>query len=565
MIRFKFDSRRRGWIIFAYILSVCIVSTAVLSYFILNDNWKEEANRANMSLLREVDSKIAFVLQAIDKETIPESYIYEAIRNAVDLESGDLYIVNAEGVIVSHRDKRMINRTADSDPVLSRLSFDRKEGIVVGAPDGAGRTIFYYTSPHTRWKIVSVVPKLLSHEGMLQVRNTLLGICIVLLAFVALAAGRRTSRRVNGLVRNVYDLLKVNRSYPSNEVVNAGLTQTEETGTKMAADGDRAFRQMTELESALKWRLAIQLLTGIGKRADSDTLLSLASLGCKLHTSSFVVICIELDRKEGASPEHKHPFCCDLSNAAEEMIDIGNRGISVQIEQGLTAAIISFEDPGESNLPRAYAVSELIKHYAENDLKRSVTIGIGRVVESAEHIRLSYRQAEAALKYKITLGCSSIIYFGDADERDDSISETEHFMFGLNDDAVGRVGEKRYYRERHEVVDSMLAFIRQHYGRSDLSLNLLADQFKQSVYHLSRIFKEQTGGNFIDYVLRLRVEKAKELLLASDKKVRDVAEEVGYRNLNSFVRIFKKTTGFTPTEFRDQGTEQPEKPAKSAK
>jgi YesN/AraC family two-component response regulator len=61
------------------------------------------------------------------------------------------------------------------------------------------------------------------------------------------------------------------------------------------------------------------------------------------------------------------------------------------------------------------------------------------------------------------------------------------------------------------------------------------------------------------------VEKAKELLLASDKKVRDVAEEVGYANLNSFVRIFKKTTGFTPTEFRDQGTEQPEKPAKSAK
>ncbi|MDF2717536.1 MAG: hypothetical protein K0R28_4461 [Paenibacillus sp.] len=564
MIRFKFDSPRRGRIIYAYILSVCIVSTAVLSYFILNDYWKEEANRANLSLLREVDGKIAFVLQAIDKESIPESYIYESMRNAVDLGSGDLYIVNAEGVIVSHRDKRMLNRTADSDPVLSRLPFDRKEGIVMGAPGGAGSTLYYYISPQTGWKIVSVVPKLHSHEGMLQVRNTLLGISIVLLAFVAMAAGRR-SLRGSGLVRNVYALLKANRSYPYNEVNDAGLTVTEDAATQMVADGERTYRQMTELKPALKWRLAIQLLTDIGKRADSDSLLSLESLGCKLYTASFVVICIEFDRKVGALPEHMHPFCCALSNAVEEMIGMRNRGISVQIEHGLTAAIISFEEPGESNLPRTYEVSELIQQYAEDHLKRTVTIGIGRVVESADHIRLSYRQAESALKYKMTFGCNSIIYFGDVEERDDSISETEHSKAGLPDEAAGRVGEKRNYRERHEVVDSMLAFIRHHYGRSDLSLNLLADQFKQSVYHLSRIFKEQTGGNFIDYVLLLRVEKAKELLLASDKKVRDIAEEVGYANLNSFVRIFKKTTGFTPTEFRERGTEQPEKPAKSAK
>jgi YesN/AraC family two-component response regulator len=136
----------------------------------------------------------------------------------------------------------------------------------------------------------------------------------------------------------------------------------------------------------------------------------------------------------------------------------------------------------------------------------------------------------------------------------DNVVQVEQCLIGLLEEAAGRIEEKRNNRERHEVVDKMLVFIRDHYGRSDLSLNLLAEQFKQSVYHLSRIFKEQTGGNFIDYVMRLRMEKAKELLRESGHKVRDIAEEVGYTNLNSFVRIFKKSTGFTPTEFREMET-----------
>ena len=68
--------------------------------------------------------------------------------------------------------------------------------------------------------------------------------------------------------------------------------------------------------------------------------------------------------------------------------------------------------------------------------------------------------------------------------------------------------------------------------------------------YLSRLFKKKTGINFVDYLTRLRVEKAKEFLALPALKVYTVAEMVGYENPRYFSRIYKDVTGMSPQDYR---------------
>uniref|UniRef100_UPI00398A70FD helix-turn-helix transcriptional regulator n=2 Tax=Bacillus haynesii TaxID=1925021 RepID=UPI00398A70FD len=108
--------------------------------------------------------------------------------------------------------------------------------------------------------------------------------------------------------------------------------------------------------------------------------------------------------------------------------------------------------------------------------------------------------------------------------------------------------EGRKNRQQKRLVEQVLEMIHQHY-MNDISLESCADQAGTNSYTLSKAFKQVTGINFIDYVTRLRIEKAKELLLETNKKIHDVSEEVGYRH-SYFNRIFKKQVGVPPSRYR---------------
>ncbi|GBF73435.1 AraC family transcriptional regulator [Paenibacillus sp. 598K] len=139
-------------------------------------------------------------------------------------------------------------------------------------------------------------------------------------------------------------------------------------------------------------------------------------------------------------------------------------------------------------------------------------------------------------------------------DRYERLDELEGLIGRILLDALERIRAKRGRRERNAVIDQVLEYIHDNYMRSDLSLNLLADQFGLSVSYISKQFKEQQECNFIDYLMEYRMEKARHLLQSSDAKIREVSERLGYTNVNSFVRIFKKSTGMTPTEFREKQT-----------
>lgn len=94
-------------------------------------------------------------------------------------------------------------------------------------------------------------------------------------------------------------------------------------------------------------------------------------------------------------------------------------------------------------------------------------------------------------------------------------------------------------------------FINDSYTSSDLSIAMLADKFHVSIAYISYLFKKYFNENFSDYLWKLRVVKAKELLRNTSKPIEKICIEVGYENVSSFRRKFKKEEGMTPSRYRE--------------
>ena len=97
----------------------------------------------------------------------------------------------------------------------------------------------------------------------------------------------------------------------------------------------------------------------------------------------------------------------------------------------------------------------------------------------------------------------------------------------------------------------VLDYIEGHYADPNLNLYMIAESIGMSEGYVSKIFKEQQGVGILEYINRLRIERAKELLEDKNLKVNDIAQMVGYIPARNFLRVFKKYVGVTPTQYRD--------------
>ena len=99
------------------------------------------------------------------------------------------------------------------------------------------------------------------------------------------------------------------------------------------------------------------------------------------------------------------------------------------------------------------------------------------------------------------------------------------------------------------AIERARSYIRDH-SDDELSLAAVAQIVNMSATYFSAKFKEITGINFVDYVARTRVEKARNLLLDPNRRVSEVAFAVGFQSLSQFNRTFKKVAGQSPRDYR---------------
>lgn len=119
-------------------------------------------------------------------------------------------------------------------------------------------------------------------------------------------------------------------------------------------------------------------------------------------------------------------------------------------------------------------------------------------------------------------------------------------------DHLGLVSNQLMVRKATEeppMITRAKQFIEEHH-MEDLSLGTLARAVNTSTFYFCKMFKKGTGINFTDYLSRIRIEKAKALLLNPNLRVSEIAYAVGFQSLTHFNRVFKKLAGLSPTDYR---------------
>lgn len=84
----------------------------------------------------------------------------------------------------------------------------------------------------------------------------------------------------------------------------------------------------------------------------------------------------------------------------------------------------------------------------------------------------------------------------------------------------------------------------------DVSLSVLAEEFHLSAQYISQLFKSEIGVNFLAYLTNIRMERAKKLLLSTALSIGEISEHLGFGDYRVFTKVFKKSEGVTPSQYR---------------
>lgn len=114
---------------------------------------------------------------------------------------------------------------------------------------------------------------------------------------------------------------------------------------------------------------------------------------------------------------------------------------------------------------------------------------------------------------------------------------------------VGNIMESFHNGSKTDrIVEAAKEYVRENCGEK-LTLTVIASKIGISQGYLSSVFKKQTGGNLNDYINKVKIDRAKELLEKHEYKMYEISDMLGFENPYYFSKVFKKLTGITPSEY----------------
>lgn len=110
--------------------------------------------------------------------------------------------------------------------------------------------------------------------------------------------------------------------------------------------------------------------------------------------------------------------------------------------------------------------------------------------------------------------------------------------------------EKKESRNE-SIIENIMTYLNDHY-HEDIRLNTLADSVYLSPSYLSRLFKQETGTNFIETLTMIRIRQSKKMLADPTLKISDIADLCSLGSSNNYIRLFRKYEGMTPGQYRSE-------------
>jgi AraC-like DNA-binding protein len=179
-------------------------------------------------------------------------------------------------------------------------------------------------------------------------------------------------------------------------------------------------------------------------------------------------------------------------------------------------------------------IGRSLHHHVQKYLKIDTVIGISQILKGSQFLGLLSRQAEKAMKWGGDQGDCSVFYYGD---------------FNWHNYAYEPSAEE-LTRQNNRIVENAKQYIEENYSLKGLTIHEVAKKSHVSPNYLSYLFKKNTGFSVWEYVIKLRMEESKSLILNTDLRRYEIAERVGYESPEHFSKIFKKYFGVSPTELK---------------
>lgn len=327
--------------------------------------------------------------------------------------------------------------------------------------------------------------------------------------------------------QNMFELIRLSIFQKVNEHLKQnknGFVIKRDTDTNnliiLGRDEKEAQEEIRRLSQWIKEQYQVRLAVGIGKTVKQIDGLKYAYKTAKFSCQLYYFCEEEVIRYSNISREFYSSF--DDYNVYYDH---------------LTEAVLSGDQQWKEHLEKILEIIENL-HYgnryaAEN---RCVAMLLDLLKELQEHVEIEEKD-----RRNYELFVSNI-------RKMNSFRELKGFikrnLFKFVDDMIMRdnIGEK-------DTIRHVKAHIKEHYAE-DISLEKMASIVYMNPYYFSSFFKKETGQNFKNYLIEIRMKAAMKILLESEITTYQLAQSVGYRDVKTFVKNFREYYGDTPSEYK---------------
>ncbi|QGG54615.1 helix-turn-helix domain-containing protein [Paenibacillus sp. B01] len=536
---------------------------------------------------------------------ISASWINQELGQHLSGNDQTLYI-DDHGKVLSARDLRPVP-LGDSDRTLIGQLVEKEElGYRVTRFEGE-KSLVTYTAPDAfNWQYVRVTPyseitKKLSGIGW----TTLLIACIVLAVGICLAwlVSKFLYVPIDKIKNRMKDLEseKRNSSYTLRQNTMRKLIQIQEFNADLQAE--KLKKMGISFDFTKPYRLAylrIDRFDELKEMNPKDLLtykFAIMNIATEICSRQYIVDSIDLDEDSMLmliNTFEDQPFdwsehelmLKDIQNACMEYIRIGltialtpvssnphelhdrfklakeasnqrffaGRGAIIEADLLQSEAKYCFPIGKEKRMIEALAggKTEEAKALFDAIMQETVPYSFPVAHSAATHlsVTLDNMLMEIERNGSLPLGLGELVI--PRIERYETLEEMTEAFHRFFDQLKTKLVEKRSSKQ-DDLIRKINDIIQSRFHEPNLSLNYVAEELKMSTYHISRVYRQQTMSTIVDTINAVRIEKAKELLLATELSIADISERTGYTNSSYFHRIFKKGIGVTPTEFRKSG------------
>lgn len=326
-------------------------------------------------------------------------------------------------------------------------------------------------------------------------------------------------------VRNV--LLKMGKPSPELDVFMSGINES--------------FRLEEPLPEYSK--LLNELLIDPGVvLAEADNLQKLDNL--RLQGPYFSVLKLkvpltEVNQEKRYTMRDRRLLCYAALNIAKELMDQEWNSIAFYAPDGEITIIIqwdekSYEDSSAGQINRLDILGRSLHFNIHKYLHLNVVIGISQILKGLSFMAVLNRQASNAILWNNEHSDHYVFYYGDF-----------NWNSYTSDPSV-----EELHTHSNLIVQKAKEYIDKNYAQKGLTIHDVAKKNHVSPNYLSYLFKKNTGYNLWEYVIKLRMEESREMILNTDLRRYEIAERVGYESPEHFSKIFKKYYGISPSELK---------------